>query len=117
MRIAASLLAGTLILAAALVLQVRTVPPEPWAVFQYNVLILPAMLLANVLLGYGFVSASRAGWSLPAVSAGQIFAYQVSVFVLSRVLLRQELPKPLLAAAAFLLMALGVGMLAGPSGR
>lgn len=111
----ASLLAGTLAIAFAFVYQVKVVPPEPWAVFRYNILILPAVLLANVLIGYGFVSANRAGWNLPVVVAGQIFAYQVLVFALSKFLLRQDLPNPLLAAAAFLLMAFGVGILA--SGR
>lgn len=102
-----------MILAVTLIFKVKIVPPEFWAVARYNALVLPAVLLADTLLGYGFISACRAGWNLPLVVAGQIFVYQVAVFILSRFLLRQELPNFFWAMAAFLLMAFGIGILSG----
>lgn len=110
-----SLMVGTMVIAVVLVFQVKVVPPEFWDVARYNALALPAVLLANTLLGYGFISAHRAGWNLSVAVAGQIFAYQVIVLFLSRLLFRQEGPNLLWALAAFALMAFGIGILSSRS--
>ncbi|SMB96238.1 hypothetical protein SAMN00808754_1432 [Thermanaeromonas toyohensis ToBE] len=111
---AAALLVGTVILAVALVLQVRFVAPEFWPLAKYNVLILPFMLASNILLGYGYVSATRAGWYLPLVVACQIFLYQIVVFILSCLLLGGHhvgLPQAARAVLAFMMIAGGVALL------
>jgi hypothetical protein len=102
---------GTLVIAAVMVFQVKVTPLDFWAVARYNALVLPAVLLANTLLGYGFISAHRAGWNLSLAVAGQIFAYQVIVLFLSKILLRQQGPNLFWAFAAFALMAFGVAIL------
>ncbi|MGB9848908.1 MAG: hypothetical protein ACPLSY_03670 [Moorellaceae bacterium] len=111
---AVALLVGTVILAVALVFQVKFVAPEFWSLTKYNVLILPIMLAANILLGYGYVSATRAGWYLPLVVACQIFLYQVAVFALSYLLLEGHsvgLPQAARAVLAFVIIAGGVALL------
>ena len=111
---AVALLAGTVILAVALVFQVKFIAPEFWSLAKYNVSILPVMLAANILLGYGYVSAARAGWYLPLVVACQIFLYQVVVFVLSFLLLEGHtvgLPQAARAVLAFVVIAGGVALL------
>lgn len=105
-----SILAGTLVIAAVMVFQVKVTPLDFWAVARYNALVLPVVLVANTLLGYGFIGAHRAGWNLSLAVAGQIFAYQVIVLFLSKILLRQGL-NLFWAFAAFALMAFGVAIL------
>jgi len=83
-----SILMGTLVIAAVMVIQVKVTPLDFWAVARYNALVLPAVLVANTLLGYGFISAHN----LSLAVEGQIFAYQIIVLFLSKILLRQQGP-------------------------
>lgn len=110
-----SLLTGTLVIAVVMVLQVKMIAPDFWAVARYNALVLLVVLLANIFLGYGFILAHRAGWNLSFAVAGQIFAYQIVIMILSRILLRQEGPSLFWAFTAFALMAFGVGILSNRS--
>jgi len=69
------LVIGSAVLAFALSWQVKYIPPAVGPVIRYNLVILPLVFLANVLLGIGFVKAHGVLKNLPLLAAGQTFMY------------------------------------------
>lgn len=115
LKAAAAILAGTLLLAAVLAFQAKLARPELASIAAYNMKVLPPVFLANVLLGYGFLSAYGTVGSLSFVAAAQAFAYQLAVFLLAKAVLG-DAGSPAAAVAGFLLIAAGV-WLVGVSAR
>jgi len=77
------LVVGSAVLAFALSWQVKYVPPAVGPVVRYNLVILPLIFLANVLLGIGFVKAHRVLKNLPLLAAGQTFMYYLFLLAFS----------------------------------
>jgi hypothetical protein len=102
---------GSGLLSFLVVWQVKTVPPAVGAVARYNLLVLPLLYAANVLLGGGFVKAHALVKNLPLVAAGQSFVYNVLLLVFSVLILGDRLPVGR-SLAGFLLIAAGAAVLA-----
>ena len=102
---------GSTILAVVLAWQVKTVPPAVGAVARYNLVVLPLLYAANVLLGAAFIKAHALVRNLPLAVAGQSFVYNILLLVFSLLILGDRLPVGR-SVAGFLLIAGGVALLA-----
>jgi uncharacterized membrane protein len=102
---------GSALLSFLVVWQVKTVPPAVGAVARYNLIVLPLLYCANVLLGGGFVKAHTLVKNLPLVAAGQSLVYNVLLLVFSVLVLGDRLPLAR-SLAGFLLIAAGAAVLA-----
>ncbi|HUW63243.1 MAG TPA: hypothetical protein VMW83_00870 [Spirochaetia bacterium] len=102
---------GSGLLSFLVVWQVKTVSPVVGAVARYNLVVLPLLYVANVLLGGGFVKAHTLLRNLPLVAAGQSFVYNVLLLVFSVLILGDRIPLGR-SLAGFLLIAAGAAVLA-----
>jgi hypothetical protein len=82
---------GSAILAAMIVWQVKTVPPELGAVLKYNLYILIPMFIANVALGLGFIKAHETFKNMPMILVMQTAIYYCIVISLSYFILGEKM--------------------------
>mgnify|MGYP000961127246 CR=1 FL=1 len=106
------LVGGSAILALVITFQVKNVPPVVVEVLKYYLKVLPALFLANSLLGMGFLLAHKILKNLPLVAAMQSVAYYLFLLVFALLILGDKIsiPRTLLG---FALLGLGIFILKG----
>lgn len=102
---------GSGLLSFLVVWQVKTVPPVVGAVARYNLIFLPLLYAANLLLGGAFIKAHTLVKNLPLVAAGQSLVYNIALLVFSVLILGDRLSITR-SLVGFLLIAVGAAVLA-----
>ncbi len=101
---------GSTLLAFLITWQAKTVNPDLLSIAKYNFLILPAIYIANTLLGTGITRGHDLIGNMPLVISIQSFFYNLLILLFSIVILKDNVSL-LKAFLAFCLITAGIYIL------
>ncbi|MBZ4653461.1 MAG: putative rane protein [Peptococcaceae bacterium] len=101
---------GSTLLAFLITWQAKTVNPDLFSIAKYNLLVLPAIYIANTLLGTGITKGHDLMGNMPLLIAIQSFFYNLLILLFSVVILKDDI-SVFKAFFAFFLITVGIYIL------